>query len=118
MNQNQPKDDTAPRYVDQQQACSGEREVLLCQLIPRTFRGQSKMLQEALRLIDDGLSLTAVAAELGWKSNTMKSKWAEIQDLVKRRFSNRLGVYWKGRPVLVRYSTDAGGNILFRHECE
>lgn len=75
-------------------------------------------MQEALRLIDDGVSLAAVAAELGWKATTMKGKWTEIQDLVKRRFSNRLGVYWKGRPVLVRYSTDVDENILFRHECE
>lgn len=97
--------------------CSGEREVLLCQLLPRAFGGRPKM-QEAVRLIDDGASLAAVAAELGWTASTMKAKWTEIQDLVKRRFSNRLGVYWKGRPVLVRYSTDAGGNILFRHECE
>lgn len=93
------------------------REALLCQLIPQAFRGRPKM-QHALKLLDDGLSLDAVAGALGWTAKSMRTRWAEIQDMVKRRFSNRLGVYWKGGPVLVRYSTDYHGRILHVHECE
>jgi hypothetical protein len=95
-----------------------EREVLLSQLIPSDFRGRPK-LRAFLELVDDGMSLDAVAEAMGWKMTTMKAYWKEVQDCVKQRFNNRLGVYWRGgRPVLVRYKTSVCGQILSVQKCE